>query len=335
MRWRRTPRARRRDRPERTRRRLAQLPAARACSSTSRPRQVVAIAGDRLPAAYRRRIERSATAPASSRSTGRSMGRSRGRPRPSARAATVHLGGTLDGGRGGRGRRGAPAGIRTRPFVLLVQYSRWDPSRAPRRAGDGLGVLPRAHRLDGRHDRAHRGTGRALRAGLPRPDPRLAPCAARRSWSTTTRTTSAATSTAASRTCASCSSGRSRARPVLHPARGCTCARRRLRRVAACTACAACGRAIGASSRPGVRRREPSGHPRRALARLLVREVSPRRTGKLVRFSSGEPQVMWLDPTARGEDDVHNRTHDRLGRYSEREQSSAWEQCACWGAPSR
>ena len=37
----------------------------------------------------------------------------------------------------------------------------------------------------------------------------------------------------------------------------------------------------------------------------------------------GEPRVMWLDPTARGEDNVRNRTHDRLGRYSEREQSSA------------
>ena len=77
-----------------------------------------------------------------------------------------------------------------------------------RREADALGLLPRAERLDGRHDRAHRGPDRALRPRLPRPHP-----CPHTSWAPaddarrTTPTTSAATSTAASPTCVSSSPG--------------------------------------------------------------------------------------------------------------------------------
>ena len=43
---------------------------------------------------------------------------------------------------------------------------------ALRREAHRVGLLPRPARLDGGHDRAHGGSGRALCAGLPGPDPR-------------------------------------------------------------------------------------------------------------------------------------------------------------------
>ena len=69
-------------------------------------------------------------------------------------------------------RTSPPADIPTGPFVLFVQYAPWDPSRAPDGQDDRLGVLPRPGRLGRGHDRADRGPGRALRARVPRPDPR-------------------------------------------------------------------------------------------------------------------------------------------------------------------
>ena len=47
-----------------------------------------------------------------------------------ARAATVHLGGTLDEIAASE-REVARGGHPERPFVILVQYAAWDPSRAP------------------------------------------------------------------------------------------------------------------------------------------------------------------------------------------------------------
>ena len=58
------------------------------------------------------------------------MGRSPGWPRNVTRAATVHLGGTLDEIEASR--RAESAGqIAEEPFVLLVQPTPFDPSRAP------------------------------------------------------------------------------------------------------------------------------------------------------------------------------------------------------------
>ena len=106
-------------------------PAARAVLFDLTPRQLVAIAGDRL-SATRPGAEPSgsATGRASSRWTGRSTGRSRGRPDGPRRAATVHLGGTLD--EIAAAEADVAAGRHPeRPYVLFVQYAPWDTSRAP------------------------------------------------------------------------------------------------------------------------------------------------------------------------------------------------------------
>ncbi len=99
-----------------------------------------------------------------------------------------------------------------RPFVLVAQQSLFDPTRAP--AGRHT-LWAYCHVPNGggrRHDRAHRGAARALRAGLPRrrarpPQRRLVAAS-----SPTTRTTSAATSPAVRTAGSSCSSGRDRDR---------------------------------------------------------------------------------------------------------------------------
>ena len=88
-----------------------------------------------------------------------------------ARAGTVHLGGDAGGDRGvgggavARGDRGAALRA-ARPAEPLR------PDACARRAAHGLGVLPRPERLERRHDGADRGASRALRARLPRADPR-------------------------------------------------------------------------------------------------------------------------------------------------------------------
>ena len=58
------------------------------------------------------------------------------------------------------------------PFVLLAQQTLFDPARAPVGHAHGMGLLPRAERVDDRHDRPDRGSGRALRAGFQGQDPR-------------------------------------------------------------------------------------------------------------------------------------------------------------------
>ncbi|HRA55032.1 MAG TPA: NAD(P)/FAD-dependent oxidoreductase [Thermoflexales bacterium] len=94
------------------------------------PRQLLRIAGERLPAGYRRQLERFRHGPGVFK-----IDYALSDPIPwtaaeVARAGTVHLGGTLDEiaaseAAANRGR------ISDRPYVLLVQASRFDPSRAP------------------------------------------------------------------------------------------------------------------------------------------------------------------------------------------------------------
>ena len=152
-------------------------------------------------------------------------------------------------------------------------------------------------RLGARHDRAHRGAGRALRARLPRPGarPRSAMGPARRS-SATTRTTSAATSTAARQDLRQLF-----ARPVARPSRtrprraASTSARRPRRPAAACTACAATtprGPRCGArSSRPRQAHRAAGEavHERARVARRSTRR----------RWRRSIPPARACRPTAR------------------------------------
>lgn len=109
---------------------MADVPPSRAVLFDLTPRQVVAVAGGELSAAYRRRLERFSYGPGVFK-----VDHALSEPVPWAnqacrRAGTVHLGGTVAevtaaGVEVARGRHPA------RPFVLVAQQSLVDPSRAP------------------------------------------------------------------------------------------------------------------------------------------------------------------------------------------------------------
>lgn len=110
--------------------RLDQLPRARAYLFDVAPKTLLGLAGDRLPAGYRRRLERYRYGPGVFK-----MDWALGDPIPwrdpaCRRAATVHLSGTLDAIAEGE-RRVHAGGLARRPFVLLVQPTLFDPTRAP------------------------------------------------------------------------------------------------------------------------------------------------------------------------------------------------------------
>jgi phytoene dehydrogenase-like protein len=94
------------------------------------PKELIAIAGDRLPAAYRRRLARYRHGPAAFKVDWALHEPVPWRAAECARAATVHLGGELD--EIAASERAAYAGGESeRPFVLLAQPSLFDASRAP------------------------------------------------------------------------------------------------------------------------------------------------------------------------------------------------------------
>ncbi len=109
---------------------LADIPSARAVLFDLTPRQVVAIAGDRLPAGYRRRLGRYRYGPGSFKLDYALDGPVPWKALGCARAAAVHLGGTLDEVAAAehdvaRGRHPE------RPYVICAQPSLFDDSRAP------------------------------------------------------------------------------------------------------------------------------------------------------------------------------------------------------------
>ncbi len=109
---------------------LAELPAARAVLLDLTPRQVLAVAGDRLPPGYRRRLQGFRYGPGVHKVDWALDGPIPWRDARTLRAGTVHLGGPMrevaaseDAVHRGR--------VADRPFVLLVQPTIADPSRAP------------------------------------------------------------------------------------------------------------------------------------------------------------------------------------------------------------
>jgi phytoene dehydrogenase-like protein len=109
---------------------LDQLPPARAVLFDLAPRQVRAIAGERLPAGYARALDRYRHGPGVFKIDWALDGPIPWRAPECARAATLHLGGTL------AEIADAEAAVwrgehPERPFVLLSQPSLFDPSRAP------------------------------------------------------------------------------------------------------------------------------------------------------------------------------------------------------------
>lgn len=110
--------------------RLDELPRARAILLDLTPRQVLAVAGDRLPTGYRRALGRYRYGPGVCKVDWALDGPIPWLDPRTARAGTVHLGGpaaevAAAEATVGHGR------LPTRPYVLLVQPTIADPSRAP------------------------------------------------------------------------------------------------------------------------------------------------------------------------------------------------------------
>jgi phytoene dehydrogenase-like protein len=109
---------------------LAQLPAARAVLCDVTPRQFLAIAADRVPPAYRRRLERYRYGPGVFKMDWALDAPVPWRAAACRRAGTIHLGGTLAEIEASE--RDAWEGrVAERPYVLVVQPTVFDPSRAP------------------------------------------------------------------------------------------------------------------------------------------------------------------------------------------------------------
>jgi phytoene dehydrogenase-like protein len=109
---------------------ISELPAARAILFDTTPRALAAIAGERLPDGYRHRLEGFRYGPGVVK-----LDWALSDPIPwtaegARRAGTVHVGGTLDEIRAAEAEVSAGRHPQ-RPFVIVVQQSRFDPSRAP------------------------------------------------------------------------------------------------------------------------------------------------------------------------------------------------------------
>jgi phytoene dehydrogenase-like protein len=110
--------------------RLSELPPARAVLCDVTPRQLIRIAGHVLPAGYRRSLEAYRYGLGACKVDWALSGPIPWRNPECARAATVHVGGTMDEIAAAEA---APwrGQCHPRPFVLLVQPTLFDPTRAP------------------------------------------------------------------------------------------------------------------------------------------------------------------------------------------------------------
>jgi phytoene dehydrogenase-like protein len=109
---------------------MADLPAARAVLFDLTPLQVLQIAGERLPAAYRRKLSRFRYGPGVFKIDWALDGPIPWMAAECGRAATVHLAGTIE--EIARGEDEVWRGQHPeRPFVLVAQQSLFDPARAP------------------------------------------------------------------------------------------------------------------------------------------------------------------------------------------------------------
>ena len=109
---------------------LGELPPSRAILLDVTPRAAIALAGDLLPRGTRRAYERFRYGSGVFKLDWALDGPIPWTAAGGHRAATVHLGGTLDEIAASE-REVARGGHPERPFVILVQYAAWDPSRAP------------------------------------------------------------------------------------------------------------------------------------------------------------------------------------------------------------
>jgi phytoene dehydrogenase-like protein len=109
---------------------LDELPAARAVLLAITPAQIARVGGPRLPAAYRRRLERWRYGPGAYKMDWTLDGSIPWASEACGRAGTVHIGGTL--AEIALAERAPWQGrVAAKPFVLLAQPSRFDDTRAP------------------------------------------------------------------------------------------------------------------------------------------------------------------------------------------------------------
>jgi phytoene dehydrogenase-like protein len=109
---------------------LAELPAADAVLLDVTPRQVIELAGDRLPTRYAKKLGKFRYGPGVFKVDWALDGPIPWTNPDCARAATVHLGGTVDEITAAEGEV-QDGRLPERPYVLLAQQSLFDPSRAP------------------------------------------------------------------------------------------------------------------------------------------------------------------------------------------------------------
>jgi phytoene dehydrogenase-like protein len=110
--------------------RIEELGAARVVMLDLSPKQVVRIAGHRLPARYRRALERYRYGSAAFKVDWALDGPVPWTAESCRQAATIHLGGTLEELTESEAAH-ARGEVHERPFVLFVQPTLFDPSRAP------------------------------------------------------------------------------------------------------------------------------------------------------------------------------------------------------------
>ena len=127
------------------------------------PRQVLRVAGDRLPARYRGALSRFRYGPGAFKVDYALSAPIPWRAPDCARAGTVHLGGTLE--EIAAAERAVAAGeMPERPFVLLAQHTLFDPSRAPAGRHTAWAYCHVPHGWAGDATRRARGADRAVRA---------------------------------------------------------------------------------------------------------------------------------------------------------------------------
>ncbi len=109
---------------------LDELPPARAILCNVTPRQLLCLAGERLPAGYRRRLQGYRYGPGVFKVDWALDGPIPWKARECARAATLHVGGTLE--QIAAAERAVWQGKHPeKPYIILVQQSPFDPTRAP------------------------------------------------------------------------------------------------------------------------------------------------------------------------------------------------------------
>ena len=117
---------------------LAELPPARAYLFDTAPRNMARICGDRLPARFRKKLDRFRHGPGVFKLDWALSGPIPWRAESCKRAATVHVGGTLE--EIAAGEKAVWSGEHPeKPFVLLAQQSLFDSTRAPEGKHTGWG----------------------------------------------------------------------------------------------------------------------------------------------------------------------------------------------------